>query len=222
MDDLSHPDAAVALALKDIRRVNSWLGGHRVGMAGLRPYLKTGSPPVHILDMGCGDGEFLRHVSQYCQRSGIPVTLTGWDRNPGSLERGRQMAGGGDLQLECRDITAFPHLPNGNLVVVCNLFLHHFSDEEILEMLRRWRNGGCRAIVVNDLHRNLWAHSLFRLFGVIFMKSKMARHDGLVSIRRGFKREELEQFGNRLGVKAKIRWKWAFRFLWVLEFEENG
>lgn len=223
MDDLSHPRAAIGRALEDIRKVNRWLGGHKVSLNGLAPFLgPERGPSVHILDMGCGDGDFLRHLGQYCRRNNIPVTLTGWDRNPDSLDRGQHLDQTGEIHFECQDILAFPRLPEGEVIIVCNLFLHHFTDFQILQVLKTWRDMGCRAIVVNDLDRNPLAYYLFHVFGFIFRLSAMARHDGLISILRGFTRNDLKAFNEELGVAGSIRWRWAFRFLWVLDFKKNS
>ena len=46
----------------------------------------------------------------------------------------------------------------------------------------------------------------------------MTRKDGLTSILRGFKKEELIQFSKKLKLKNyKIEWKWAFRYQWVVK-----
>ena len=222
MDDLSQPTSEVSRALADIKKVNRWLGGDRVSIHGLKPFLEgKQKTPLHVLDMGCGNGDFLRHLNRYCTRRHIPVTLTGWDRNQKSLECGQYLHGAGDIRFECRDILSFPPLPKGEVVIVCNLFLHHFTDGQILEILKNWRDMGCRAVVVNDLHRNPLAYYLFHVFGFIFRLSRMARHDGLVSILRGFTRRDLKRFNRELGREGSVRWMWAFRYLWVLDFKEN-
>lgn len=224
MDDLDLPEAELRGALTDLRRVNTLLGGHAAGIAGLKPFLtKAGQKPCHILDIGCGDGEFLRHLSSYCAANGFEVKLTGWDRNAESLEAGvAKNDKGVSISYELRDVLAFPAMPEGEFVIICNLFLHHFTDEEILKMLRYWSSSKCKAIVINDLDRNPLAYYLFRVFGVIFMNSKIAVHDGLISIQRGFRRKDLERFSKALGVHIfHIRWKWAFRYLWTLKFNEK-
>lgn len=222
MDDLGLPKPELEAALGDLKKVNSLLGGHAVGVAGLKPFLSR-EAPTHILDIGCGDGEFLRHLHKYCSKKGFKVRLTGWDRNAESLEWGhKHNEAGMHIQYEIRDIMTRPELPEGEFVIICNLFLHHFTDEEIRNMLSNWSNSGCKAIVINDLDRNPLAYYLFRLFGVIFMKSKVAIHDGLISILRGFRSSELEQFSQSIGVAAyQIRWKWAFRYLWILHLKEK-
>ena len=222
MDDLELPKPELEEALGDLKKVNTLLGGHAVGIVGLKPFLSR-ETPTHILDIGCGDGEFLRHLNTYCRKMGFKVRLTGWDRNAESLEWGHsQNTGDMDIQYEIRDIMEYPQLPEGNFVIICNLFLHHFTDAQIGKMLSYWSNSGCKAIVINDLDRNPLAYYLFRLFGVIFMKSKIAVHDGLISILRGFRSSELEQFSQSIEVADyHIRWKWAFRYLWILCLKEK-
>lgn len=220
MDDISLSEQLLRDALGDIRLVNRVLGGDSISLEALKPFLQTGREgPLHILDVGCGNGEFLRNLAGYCRKNQANVQLLGWDMNPRSLELGRQLSSGfGEIRFEQKDILQHPALPEKDMVVICNLFLHHFTDLQVLDILKGWLGQGCQAIVINDLQRNPIAYYLFRFFGVIFMKSPIARHDGLVSIQRGFARRELEAFSSQLGpVQAEISWKWAFRYLWVLK-----
>jgi heme/copper-type cytochrome/quinol oxidase subunit 2 len=46
----------------------------------------------------------------------------------------------------------------------------------------------------------------------------MSKEDGLVSILRGFKKPELEQYSKKLDFKNySIQWKWAFRYQWIIK-----
>ena len=45
----------------------------------------------------------------------------------------------------------------------------------------------------------------------------MIIEDGLTSILRGFKRKDLEKFSKTLQVIPQIKWKWAFRFQWIIQ-----
>jgi hypothetical protein len=51
----------------------------------------------------------------------------------------------------------------------------------------------------------------------VFRLNEMSREDGLTSILRGFKKEELIHFSKKLSFKNyKIHWKWAFRYQWII------
>ena len=74
-----------------------------------------------------------------------------------------------------------------------------------------------KGIVVNDLQRSKLAYRLFQAIIFIFRLEKMTAEDGLISILRGFKREDLEKFSTELGLKKySIKWKWAFRYQWII------
>jgi heme/copper-type cytochrome/quinol oxidase subunit 2 len=45
----------------------------------------------------------------------------------------------------------------------------------------------------------------------------MSKEDGLTSILRGFKKQELIDFSKKLNFKKYIiQWKWAFRYQWII------
>jgi len=73
-------------------------------------------------------------------------------------------------------------------------------------------------VIINDLERNRLAYYLFHAFSLIFIKTKIAKQDGLISIRRGFLREELQGMSLAFpNLEHRIRWRWAFRYLWVMQ-----
>ena len=99
---------------------------------------------------------------------------------------------------------------------MCTLFIHHFSNDEIISILSTILKNSSIGIVINDLHRNILAYYLFKFIGY-FIKNKMVIEDGLISILKAFKREELETISTQMKVGFSIKWKWAFRYLWLLK-----
>ena len=72
-------------------------------------------------------------------------------------------------------------------------------------------------IVINDLHRSSIAYRLFQGLCFVFRLNDMSREDGLTSILRGFKKEELITISKKLNFRYyKIQWKWAFRYQWII------
>ena len=69
--------------------------------------------------------------------------------------------------------------------------------------------------MVNDLQRSEVAYGLFKLLGLT-ISNNMIKQDGLTSILRAFKKEDLEKISKELNLKSKIRWKWAFRYQWLI------
>ncbi len=75
--------------------------------------------------------------------------------------------------------------------------------------------------MVNDLQRSTLAFGLFKLLGIV-ISNAMIVQDGLTSILRAFKREELYDISRTLNLKSQIRWKWAFRYQWLIQTETDN
>jgi hypothetical protein len=95
--------------------------------------------------------------------------------------------------------------------------LHHFKDEEIVTLMQLFYKNASIGMVINDLERSALAYRLFQALCFVFRLNEMSKKDGLISILRGFKREELEQFSKKANFKNySIQWKWAFRYQWII------
>src|ERR1700723_1545079 len=68
--------------LHSLEKVNRWLLGYRPTLAWLDRLPLGLHDPLHIVDVGCGGGDFLRQISAWARRRGIAVQLTGIDLNP--------------------------------------------------------------------------------------------------------------------------------------------
>src|SRR5262249_32290093 len=71
-------------------------------------------------------------------------------------------------------------------VVTASLFFHHLSNDDCAGVLAEMWRVAKRRILVNDLHRHAVAYYSFQVLAALFSKSRMVRHDGPVSVRRGF------------------------------------
>ena len=173
---------------------------------------------LQIVDMGCGDGDMLRTVAKFARKHKIPVTLLGVDANANTIQYAEEKSVlYPEIKYQQIDVfsEAFANLDYD--IVLSTLFLHHFREEEILELMSSLVKKARFGIIINDLHRSTLAYYLFRLL-CIFITNPMVRNDGSTSILRGFRKPELKQFAKELSLKnSSIQWKWAFRFQWVIK-----
>ena len=68
--------------------------------------------------------------------------------------------------------------------VLASQMLHHFSEEEIVALLRTWSGLARKAILVSDLVRDPLAYYGIRLITHLFTRNEMTRFDGPLSVRR--------------------------------------
>ena len=71
-------------------------------------------------------------------------------------------------------------------IVVSSLLAHHLEDEEIVALLRRMEATVQLGWFINDLERAQWS---YRMFGMVRWHP-IVRHDGPVSFRRAFRKED--------------------------------
>ena len=76
-------------------------------------------------------------------------------------------------------------------MVTASLFLHHFDEAELPEILAGLHRLARRALVVNDLHRARVPYLFGRAAFPLLFRSRVSVEDGLLSIRRGFRADEL-------------------------------
>jgi 2-polyprenyl-3-methyl-5-hydroxy-6-metoxy-1,4-benzoquinol methylase len=221
MDDFTLEGDALKLALDKIAQINQLLGGNRLTLKGVAKLLKneSNSSPVTIVDVGCGNGDMLRKLADFGFQNNLNLELIGVDANPFTVNYAVDLSRNyPNIKYRCEDVfdQSFNELKFD--ILLCTLTLHHFNNDEIIKLLTLFNRNSKLGFVVNDLHRNSVAYRLFQGFCFVFRMNKMSREDGLTSILRGFKKDELIAFSENLRFKKySIQWKWAFRYQWIVE-----
>lgn len=222
MDDLAIAGEELDQSLVELDGINRWLGGNAVTFRGLKKILQNNDQEgeLVIADLGCGGGGMLRLISSWAAKRKINVSLHGIDANENvisfAIEQSKSFS---NTNFISQDVLA-PDFSNHTYdIVLATLFLHHFNQEQLIEIFRKLSFIATYGIVVNDLHRHWLAYYGFKLVSTLFSRSKMVKYDGLVSVLRGFKRKELEEILKKAGIlNYQLKWRWAFRWelvIWV-------
>lgn len=219
MDDFSIYGAELRDTLDKLAIINRWLGGNKVTLNGLKKVLKDHpkNKPVTLVDLGCGGGDLLRLVAEFGNQNGFIFKIIGIDANEDAVEYARTLTQRyPEIQfLHCDIFSEEFKLVEYDLVLT-TLFLHHFNEDQLVEFLPEVLKKASMGIIVNDLHRHPMAYHSFKLLSSV-IKNKMVIEDGLTSVLKGFKREELERISGKIGAKSQIKWKWAFRYQWIIQ-----
>jgi 2-polyprenyl-3-methyl-5-hydroxy-6-metoxy-1,4-benzoquinol methylase len=219
MDDFSIGGDLLRDTLDKLENINRWLGGNKVTVNGLSKILENHpkEKELTIVDIGCGHGDILRDVAKFGRKRNYKLKLIGIDANPTAIEYANELSlEYPELSFETQDIFSDEFKNRQFDVVLATLFLHHFKEPELVSFIKNTLKQTKIGIVVNDLHRHKLAYYLF-MFLSVFISNKMIIEDGLTSVLRGFKRKDLEEMSTKLNVKQEIRWKWAFRYMWILK-----
>lgn len=218
MDDFSMKGELLRDTLDKLGNINKWLGGNKITLHGIEQLLKQQpkNKTYTILDLGCGHGDILRLVADYGRKYNYSFKLVGIDANQDAVDYANELSVDyPELSFRNEDVfsEAFQELDYD--IVLTTLFLHHFKEEDIKTLLSNLSKKATLGIVVNDLQRSEIAYGLFKLLGLA-ISNEMIKEDGLTSILRAFKREDLEHISKALNLKSQIHWKWAFRYQWLI------
>lgn len=222
MDDLSCSGEVVNQTLRELEVINKWLGGNAVTINALDRLLRKvpEKKSLIIADLGCGGGDMLRLISRWAEKKNISVTLIGFDANPNIIRYARQnldshhVAG---VEFRAMDIFSTEFREQNFDIVIGTLFFHHFDDQQLVSFFSRLRTQVSIGIIINDIHRHFLAYHSIKWITGIFSKSAMVKFDAPLSVRRAFRKPELEWVFRNAGYKLwDIRWKWAFRWQVIL------
>ncbi|MEL7530384.1 MAG: methyltransferase domain-containing protein [Bacteroidota bacterium] len=225
MDDLEMEGPMLSKTLDQLSKINYWLGGSGPSVNGLaRLVKKVPQASYKIVDLGSGAGDTLRAMAKWGRKNNIKLQLTGLDANAHCIryaqEKSQDFPEINFQQLDCFGKEFFQQEYD---IIHCGLFLHHFTDEHLLEYLPRLSQLANTGLVINDLHRSKIAYRLFQLVCTVFRSSDMVRHDGLVSIQRAFTRQDLKQLLPITPlISSELRWQWAFRYQMILDTRAYG
>lgn len=225
MDDFDLRGAALEKTLKDLDQINSWLGGNKITLDGIHKIMakSPSKPHFRIIDLGCGNGTLLQKVADLGRKNKWDLELIGIDANPFAIEIAEANSTNFP-EISFQTINVFSEVFSTLKadIFLCTLTLHHFAQPDLENLLLQIVKNTSLGVVVNDLQRSKWAYHLFQAFCAVFIPNEIAKQDGLTSILRAFKKDDLKKLGEALPVSSQeIHWKWAFRYQWIIYKDKN-
>ena len=207
LDDPSVDAETRRRSLGDVARSNRLLGGLRAALLELRPAI-TADVPITLLDVGTGLADIPSRACELARQTGARVTVIGMDAATPLLTASRDRLD----HAVCGDALSLPFRDASIDVVMCSQILHHFETRDAERLVREVNRVARRAVIVSDLRRSWIAAGGFWLVSYPLCFSPVTRHDGVVSVLRGFTRGELSNIvRNAVGVTPVVRQRLGFR-----------
>ena len=211
LDDPAADPVAVRRSLGHIARANRWFGGvASLGWALGR--VTRDVPPgseLRLLDLGTGAGDLPLAARRWGRRRGIRIV-------PAGLELSRvaaALARGAGVPTFVADATAPPVRESGIDIVLVSQLAHHLSPDGVVSLFQAANRVTRGAVIVLDLRRAHFAGVAFRAGATLLGFDAVTRHDGLVSIRRGYTATELRALAHRAGVPATVSRRPGYRLV---------
>lgn len=208
---LDAPDVDGALqvrSLRDVTVANRLFGGTRAVLAELAEALPARGGRATLLDVGSGLGDIPRAARALAESRGVALACVAIDASEALARACRE----GGTQGVRGDARALPFADASVDVVTCSQVLHHFGEDEAPAVLRELDRVARGRVIVADLRRSwlaaagIWAASYPLGFHPV------SRHDGIVSVLRGFTAAELARLvqdstGSAARVTRRLGWR---------------
>jgi SAM-dependent methyltransferase len=191
LDDPTLDPRVAARSLTDIARSNALFGGRQAVIDELDDELARaaheGRSRLTVLDVGAGLGDIAQAVAQRAARHGIVLDTIGLEMS-GPLA---QLARRGTAQAVAADARALPFASGAIDLVYCSQLLHHLDDDDATVVVQEMQRVARRRIVIADIRRSRLAAVLLWIVSFPLRFHPVSRHDGVLSVFRGYTTDEL-------------------------------
>ncbi len=210
LDEPGIDGATVVRSLRDVARSNTLFGGRRAVLRALdaaMPGLPTDRAAT-LLDVGTGVGDIPFHARRLARRRGVRLETLGLELSEPLARASRARVGhaivGDGFRLPFADASVD--------VVTASQLLHHFAEADAARLLRELSRVARARVIVGDLRRSWLAAGGFWLASWPLGFHAITRHDGVVSVRRGFTAAELDALARAAGadapdVRRRLGWR---------------
>jgi 2-polyprenyl-3-methyl-5-hydroxy-6-metoxy-1,4-benzoquinol methylase len=214
IDNFQIKDYRIDRALYELKIINKYLGGNRTSKAGLNKIFDHSiNEDLNILDAGAGASDIYPLMQHKYQVHWFTA-----DKNIRACKYLKKNSSG--INIICADIFNPPFKKQHFDIIHASLFLHHFTEEKLKEILNIFSDISKKGIVINDLRRNIFAYTGIKILTFLFSGSELIKNDAPLSVKRGFKRSEILSFLRSAAYSEfKIKRKWAFRWLILIKFK---
>ncbi len=208
LDDPGLDEALVVRTMRDISRSNVVFRGAQAAVAEIALSFSRMPRSASLLDVGTGAGDVPRLAERTARRHGITLSVIGLDTEFVLARRARTHLS----HTVCGSGLALPLADRSVDVAMCSQTLHHFRGDAALTLLREMNRVARVAVVVSDLRRSWLAAGGFWLGSFPLRFHPITRHDGMLSVMRGFTQEEMaDTVFEALGVRPRVNRRLGFR-----------
>lgn len=185
--------------LSDIRIINRYLGDRRALLKHLSR-LAGGASSLSVLDIATGSADLPVAVVEWARKTRIGIGVTAVDINRQTVEIARrETASYPEITVEVGDGLELPYADRSFDIVICSKSAHHFSDQDVVRLIREMSRLSRRGYLLMDLRRSWIAYALIILLTRIFTSNRLTRNDGPLSVLKSFTVAELRTAARKAG-----------------------
>lgn len=208
LDDPNVDPAVMTRSMADVEQANRLFGGADAALNEIREGIAELPKCASLLDVGTGTADIPVGARKLAADNGINLTTIGFDISKVLLERNRER----NDTVVLGDALSLPFRDSSIDIVICSQVLHHFPDGEAKKLITEMNRVARTRVVISDLRRSVIAAGGLWLASFLLRFHPVSRHDGVVSIMRGFLARELSDLVvSAIGHKPVVKHRRGFR-----------
>lgn len=197
LDEHDAPHADMERSLRDLRRINRYLGG----VTTYRRLLKRFRDVKSVVDLGAGTADLLETVPGEMLRVAVDFKI---DHLLYMRERSRAVR-------VVADVLQMPFRSASVDVVTSSHFFHHFTPDENVTILRQALRISRKGVAVTDTRRHYAPLLFVGILAVLRVVGRITRSDAPGSVRRGYTVNEARDIARKAGAASVMKF-FPFRF----------
>lgn len=202
LDEHDAPRPDMERSLRDLRRINRWLGGVSVYRRLLRRHsgaLQT----LAVLDVGAGTADLLSSLPGDAMRVALDF----------KIDHLLYLREGTRVRRVVGDALRLPFRRDAVDVVTSSHFFHHFDEAENAAILGEGLRVARKGVMVTDTVRSYVPLLLVRLLAALRLVGRITRFDAPASVLRGYTAEEARRVaGNVTAKRQQVVSAFPYRF----------
>lgn len=179
--------------LRDLRRINRWLGGVALSAAAIEA-IAAHRAELTMLDVGTGGADIPIALAKRATTRRRRIHAVGVDKRPEILAatvRARPNDVASDwIELHVGDGRHLAYGDRSFDVAHASLVLHHLDPAAAVETLREMGRVARLGVIINDLDRRRAGWIGAWLLGHVLTGNRYTRHDAPLSVRRAYRPQE--------------------------------
>ena len=202
--------------LERLRQLNRWFGSYRLISVFIRRWIMPGAQ-VRVVDLATGSGDIPRLLVDHARKIGAQVEVDAIDQQAATIEIAQNLSADyAEISYHAANVLEWDSAQPYD-IALCSLVLHHFSDDDAANVLRRSRELSKKFVLVSDLRRGLLLQAGVHLLTEVIFREPMTRFDARLSAQRAFSFGEMRDLAIRAGWKnfGHKKFRFARQGIWL-------
>lgn len=217
-EKMDHPDCNQDLLFNTYRQfstINRLISGWKqIYKNQIRPICSASSKNYSLLDIGCGGGDIIKLLDQLTKKDGFNIQITGIEPDKRAIQFLSDQKWPGNISFLQSTSADLVQEDRSFDIVISNHLMHHLKEPELNVICEDAEKLATRKIVFSDIERSDIGYVLFKAAATPFFRNSFIVEDGLTSIKRSFRKDELQQAVDK---GWKVKRQFPFRLIAIYE-----